>query len=36
MDNKVVYTAFKPTGDLQLGNYVGALRNLVNLQDEHR
>ncbi len=38
MDNqsKIVYSALKPTGDLQLGNYVGALKNMVKLQDEYR
>ncbi len=41
MDNnaqnpKIVYSALKPTGDLQLGNYVGALRNMVKLQDDYR
>ena len=35
-DDKIVYTALKPTGDLQLGNYIGALRNMVRLQEEHR
>ena len=37
MDNngKVVYSALKPTGDLQLGNYIGALRNMVRMQDEY-
>lgn len=35
-DDKIVYTALKPTGDLQLGNYIGALRNMVRLQDEHQ
>lgn len=25
----------KPTGDLQLGNYIGALRNMVKMQDEY-
>lgn len=37
MDNankKIVYSALKPTGDLQLGNYIGALKNMVKLQDE--
>lgn len=33
---KIVYSALKPTGDLQLGNYIGALRNMVKLQDEYR
>ena len=32
---KVVYSALKPTGDLQLGNYIGALKNMVKLQDEY-
>lgn len=32
---KVVYSALKPTGDLQLGNYIGALRNMVAMQDEY-
>lgn len=35
MDKKIVYSALKPTGDLQLGNYIGALKNMVRLQDEH-
>ena len=32
---KVVYSALKPTGDLQLGNYIGAVKNMVKLQDEY-
>ena len=32
---KVVYSALKPTGDLQLGNYIGALKNMVRLQEEY-
>ena len=32
---KTVYSALKPTGDLQLGNYIGALRNMVKLQEEY-
>ncbi|MBQ9145632.1 MAG: tryptophan--tRNA ligase [Clostridia bacterium] len=35
MSEKIVYSALKPTGDLQLGNYIGALRNMVRMQDEH-
>ncbi len=31
---KVVYSALKPTGDLQLGNYIGALCNMVAMQEE--
>lgn len=33
---KIVYSALKPTGDLQLGNYIGALRNMVRMQDEYK
>lgn len=36
IDDKIVYSALKPTGDLQLGNYIGALRNMVRMQEEHR
>ena len=32
---KIVYSALKPTGDLQLGNYLGALRNMVAMQEEY-
>ena len=32
---KTVYSALKPTGDLQLGNYIGALRNMVAMQEEY-
>lgn len=32
---KVVYSALKPTGDLQLGNYIGALKNMVKMQEEY-
>ena len=34
-NKKIVYSALKPTGDLQLGNYIGALRNMVRMQDEY-
>ncbi len=32
---KTVYSALKPTGDLQLGNYIGALKNMVAMQEEY-
>ena len=35
MNDMIVYSALKPTGDLQLGNYIGALRNMVRLQEEN-
>lgn len=35
MENKTVYSALKPTGNLQLGNYIGALRNMIKLQEQY-
>lgn len=32
---KRIYSAIKPSGDLTLGSYCGAIRNWVNLQDEY-
>ena len=31
---KKILTGLKPTGDLTLGNYIGAIKQMVNLQDE--
>lgn len=31
MDNKRVFSALKPTGDLTIGNYIGALKNMVEM-----
>ena len=37
MDNKkTVFSAIQPSGELTLGNYIGALKNLVNLQDDYK
>jgi len=33
---KTVLSGMRPTGALHLGNYVGALRGWVKLQDTHR
>ena len=30
-----IFSGIQPTGDLHLGNYLGALRNWVNLQHDH-
>ncbi|MFA4926391.1 MAG: tryptophan--tRNA ligase [Candidatus Aminicenantales bacterium] len=35
MKKKIVFSGMRPTGALHLGNYVGALRNWVRLQDNH-
>jgi len=38
MDNskKIVVSGMRPTGRLHLGNYLGALKNFVALQDTHK
>lgn len=33
---KTVFSGIQPTGDLHLGNYLGAVRNWVALQDQYR
>ncbi len=30
-----VFSGVQPTGEIHLGNYLGALKNFVNLQDEN-
>lgn len=38
MDNKkkkVIFSGVKPSGELTLGNYLGAIKNWVKLQDEY-
>ncbi len=32
---KVVFSGVQPTGSLHLGNYLGAIKNFVGLQDDH-
>lgn len=32
---KVLLSGIQPTGDMHIGNYFGAIRQFVNLQDEH-
>ncbi len=33
-DKKRIFSALKPTGRMTLGNYIGAVKNMVELQDE--
>ncbi len=33
MDKKAIYSAVQPSGNLTIGNYLGAIRNWVKLQD---
>lgn len=33
--NEIIFSGVKPSGELQLGNYLGAIRNWVNLQNEN-
>ena len=35
MSKHVVFSGIQPTGDIHIGNYLGALRNWVRLQDEY-
>ncbi len=35
MEKKTIFSAIKPSGDLTLGNYLGAIKNWVKLQDEY-
>ncbi len=35
VDKKVMYSAVQPSGNLTIGNYVGAVRNWVTLQREY-
>ena len=34
--NKLVFSGVQPTGNLHLGNYLGALKNFVDLQKKNR
>ena len=34
MEEKVLYSAVQPSGNLTIGNYTGAIRNWVRLQQE--
>ena len=33
--NKKIFSGVQPTGNLHLGNYLGAIKNFVSLQDEY-
>lgn len=35
MSKEVVVSGIRPTGHLHLGNYFGAVRNFIRMQDEH-
>ncbi|MBR1643747.1 MAG: tryptophan--tRNA ligase [Bacteroidales bacterium] len=35
MERQIVCSGIRPTGNLHLGNYFGALRNFVRMQEEH-
>ncbi|MDR1740042.1 MAG: tryptophan--tRNA ligase [Bacteroidales bacterium] len=36
MSNKIVLSGVRPTGNLHLGNYFGALRNFVRMQEDYK
>ena len=33
---KMVFSGTQPSGELQLGNYLGVIRNWVRLQEQYR
>ncbi len=35
MDKTILFSGVQPTGDLHIGNYLGAFQNWVNLQDKY-
>ena len=36
MDNKIILTGVKPTGTPHIGNYIGALKHLIELSQNHK
>ncbi len=36
MDNKIVLTGIKPTGTPHIGNYIGALKPLIDMSQNHK
>ncbi|MFR4492620.1 MAG: tryptophan--tRNA ligase, partial [Clostridium perfringens] len=32
---KIIFSGIKPSGDLTLGNYLGAIKNWTKLQEEY-
>ena len=36
MDNKIVLTGIKPTGTPHMGNYIGALKPLIDMSQNHK
>ena len=35
MDKKVVFSGVQPSGGLTIGNYIGAIKNWTDLQEEY-
>lgn len=35
MNNNIVVSGIRPTGYLHIGNYFGAIRNFVEMQNEY-
>ena len=34
-EKKIVFSALKPTGDLTIGNYIGALKNMIDMTNDY-
>ena len=35
MENKIVFSGVQPSGELTIGNYIGAIKNWIELQEEY-
>ena len=35
MSKDTVFSGVQPTGDIHLGNYLGAIKQFLNFQNEH-
>lgn len=35
MEDKIIYSAIQPSGNLTIGNYIGSIRNWLNYQQEY-
>ena len=35
MDKKKVFSGIQPTGEVHIGNYLGAIKNWISLQDSY-
>ena len=36
MSNKIIFSGVQPTGEIHIGNYLGAISQFVSNQDEYK